>query len=233
MDLIRRLGIGLLALVAAAGCDIPRDPERTLAEVTGGTMKVGYWVNDPWTKAADGGPGGVEGILVERFAASLDADIEWFEGTEEDLMGAIEARELDLVIGGLTSNSPWTAEATFTHPYLTTFVAVGVPEGVDPDTDIDGLEVSVEAGTAEAGLLRKTDAEVVTVTDIATAEGAAVVDDWLLDDLDLVDTGIRLSESDHVMAVPHGENAWLTELERFLLEDPSEVERLLEQEGAL
>ena len=146
-------------------------------------------------------------------------------------MGALEMRELDLVIGGLTSRS--TAQATFTHPYITTFVAIGVPEGTDPDLDIEGVEVSVEAGTEEAGLLRKTDAKVVTVDDIETATGPRVVDDWLLDDLDLVDTGIRLSESDHVMAVPHGENAWLTKLERFLLKDPGAVRDLLEREGAV
>lgn len=232
MDL-RVVGLVMVTSICLSACDIPRDPERTLAEVSGGTLRVGLSVNDPWTTIEKGDPSGIEVELVERLAERLAAEIEWTEGAEQELMSALELRELDLVIGGLTSESPWSAQATFTHPYLTTFVAVGVPEGIDPDDDIAGLEVAAEAGTEAAGLLRKTDAEVVTVTDIADAHGAAAVDSWLLDDLELTDTGVRLAESDHVMAVPHGENAWLSEIERFLLEDPDAIDALLERKGTL
>jgi hypothetical protein len=43
------------------------------------------------------------------------------------------------------------------------------------------------------------------------------VDDWLLDDLNPADTGVQLTESEHVMATRLGENAFLMRLERFLL----------------
>ena len=224
--------LALLLAVPLIGCGIPRDPEGTLERVTGGTMRVGVTQAEPWAVLTAGDPtGGVEVRLVEDFAASIDAEIEWVDGSEEELFGALEVRELDLVIGGITSTNPWSANVTFTHPYLTTFATVGVIEQEQATKDIAGMEVAVEASTDLAGLLEKTDAEVVLVDDIAAAEGAAAVESWLLDDLGLHDSGIRLKETDHVMAVTHGENAWLVALERFLLERPDEIEELLDEEG--
>ncbi|MGH2756343.1 MAG: hypothetical protein ACRDI3_00980, partial [Actinomycetota bacterium] len=127
--------------------------------------------------------------------------------------------------------SPWSSKVTFTHPYLTTFATVGVPDAGETTADIAGLEVAVEVGTELAGLLEKTDAVPVLVADIEEADGAAAVEEWLLDDLGLHPTDVRLKETDHVMAVPLGENAWLTALERFLLDRPDEIAALLETEG--
>ncbi len=88
------------------------------------------------------------------------ADIEWVEGSESDLAEAVHLLELDLLIGGLTSESPVAQLVTLTHPYYTT-------------------------------------------------------------------SGPH--ESDQVMGVTNGENAWLTYLERFLLRNEALVERLVEE----
>ena len=224
--------LALLLTVLMIGCGIPRDPEGTLERVSGGTMRVGITHAEPWAVLTNGEPtGGVEVRLVEDFAASIDAEIQWVDGSEEELFGALEVRALDLVIGGITSTNPWSANVTFTHPYLTTFATVGLREQDQAEEDIAGMEVAVEAGTDLAALLEKTDAEVALVDDISNARGATAVESWLLDDLGLYDSGIRLKESDHVMAVTHGENAWLVALERFLLERPDETEQLLDEEG--
>ena len=227
LALIVTLGLGLSA------CDIPRDPEGTLQRVRGTTMVVGATEADPFVIFEEGAPvAGVEVRLVEAMAADFDADIEWVTGSEEQLLSTLEVGELDLVIGGLTSTNPWSANVTFTHPYLTTFTGVGVPEQDQVGEDIAGMKVSAERGTDIIGLLRETDAEVVEVDNIALAEGAAAIDSWLFDDLDLYDSDVRLNESDHVMAVPHGENAWLSAIERFLLAREDEIERILEEEGS-
>lgn len=220
-----------LCFVAVA-CGIPRDPEGTLERVTGGTMRVGVTAAEPWVVLeGDEAVGGVEVRLIEEFAAEIDAAIEWTAGSEEEILSAIELRELDLAIGGFGSTSPWASKVTFTHPYLTTFATVGVPEADEVAVDITGMEVAVERGTALAGLLKKTDAVAVLVDDITSATGAAAVENWLLDDLGLQATDVRLEETDHVIAVPLGENAWLTSLERFLLARPSAIEELLAEEG--
>jgi polar amino acid transport system substrate-binding protein len=226
---------GVLAAALALGaCGIPRDPESTLERVSGGVMRVGIAPKEPWTSPVAGGsPTGVEVTVLEDFAHALDARIEWITGTEAELFAALEVRELDVAIGGFDSENAWSAKVTFTHPYLTTPAVIGVPEDQPIPNDVDGLEVSVERGSHLAGLVEKTDARPVEVDDLAASTGAAAVDNWLLDDLGLKDTGIRLDETDHVMAVPHGENAWLVRLERFLLARESAIEDLLAEEGSL
>lgn len=219
-----------LVVVASLGaCDVPRDPEATLDRVTGGTMRVGVSHNPPWVDLDGTEPTGVEVELVEAFAEELDAEVEFYEGATDDLAAAIHVRELDLLIAGLTATTTLSSEITVTHPYLTTAVVVGVPPESDVREDITGLEVAVERGTEAAGLLEKTDAVVVRVDDVTTAPGATAVESYLLDDLDLRDTGVRLLETDHVMGMPSGENAWLVELERFLLDNEGLIDRLLEE----
>jgi polar amino acid transport system substrate-binding protein len=217
-------------MLAGASCGLPDDPESTLKRVTGGTMRVGVTESPPWVVLGDGGPSGVEVEIVELFARELGAEIEWHEGSAEELAAALGMRELDLLAGGIVSTSGLAAHAGLSHPYLTTQVVVAVPPGTYGG-DIAGLEVAVESATEEAGVLDKTDAIPVRVDDVTEVDGPIAVEGYLLDDLGLEDTGVRLSETDHVMAVPPGENAWLVRLERFLLDHEDEVHRILEEEG--
>ncbi|MDQ3955551.1 MAG: transporter substrate-binding domain-containing protein, partial [Actinomycetota bacterium] len=217
-------GAALLSTVLGA-CGLPRDPETTLRRVAGGTLRVGVSEHDPWVVLDGDGPRGVEVELVKLFAEEIDAEIEWVEGEVEELAGALHVREIDLLIAGLTARSKISSEGALTHPYVTTQVVVATPPD-RPLEDVAGVEVAVEEATEEAGLLAKTDAVPVRVEDVADATGPVVLHNYLLDDLGLVDSGVQLTETDHVMAVPHGENAWLVRLERFLLEDPDRVGRV-------
>jgi polar amino acid transport system substrate-binding protein len=224
------LVVAVLLAVGVAGCGIPRDPESTLDRVRGGTLRAGIAAREPWTTLEGGRPGGVEVELVERFAAELGATVAWVDGSEADLMAALEVRELDLVVGGLTADTPWQAKAAITRSYATTRVVVAVPASQPPPDDIAGLRVAVEAGTDAAGVLEdKTDAVPVRVADVTRVKGSAVaVDEWLLDDLGLRDTGVHLSKAKHVMATPLGENAFLVRLERFLIANQAQVPALLD-----
>lgn len=115
----------ILAVLLLAGCSatIPTDPDGTLDRVSGGTLRVGVSPNPPWTDlpdGPDGDPAGTEVALVEQFVESIDAEVEWVPGGEEDLIGRLERSELDLVIGGLTAKSPWSEKAALTYRYLET-----------------------------------------------------------------------------------------------------------------
>jgi polar amino acid transport system substrate-binding protein len=230
---VKTLLSAALTALLLAGCGIPHDPESTLARVRGGTMRVGITANDPWTRLEDGQPAGVEVELVERFAGEVGTRIEWVDGSEADLVAALEVRELDLVVGGLTADTPWQAKAAITRSFATTRVVVAVPASQPVPDDIAGLRVAVEAGTDAAGILEdKTDAVPVRVPDVTRVKGSAVaVEEWLLDDLDLRDTGVHLTRSKHVMATPLGENAFLVRLERFLIAHQGEVSALLDADG--
>jgi polar amino acid transport system substrate-binding protein len=115
----------VLVLSAACGVSIPTDPEGTLDRVTGGTLRVGVSPNPPWTEVTEGGePTGSEVGLVKEFAATLPAEVSWTIGGEEALITAMEHGSLDLVIGGLTADTPWEKHAAITKPY---------GEGTGPD----------------------------------------------------------------------------------------------------
>lgn len=217
-----------LSTLLVTACGLPRDPETTLERVSGDVLRVGVSEHDPWVVLGSEEPTGVEVELVKRFAEEIGADVEWVEGEVERLAAAVYVREIDLLIAGLTSRSQISSEAALTHPYLTTQVVVASPPQGELE-DIAGVEVAVEEATEAAGILEKTDAIPVRVPDVTEVAGPVAIDNYLLDDLGLDDSGVRLSETDHVMAVPHGENAFLIRLERFLLADPQFIDSVLEE----
>lgn len=106
-------------LVGVLACDWPRDPEGTLKRVRGGTLRVGAVHQPPWVilDPEGGPPGGSEAELTAELARRLDAELEWRTGGETQLMQALQKFELDLVIGGITTESPYREEVGFTAPY--------------------------------------------------------------------------------------------------------------------
>src|SRR5690348_9720680 len=121
---IRWIHAGLI-LFAVAGCDLPRDSDGTLDRIRGGTMRVGFVVDTPWTTDSAGVVGGIEGGMVQSLARELGARASWKRGQQDYLLTALEPRDLDLVICGLTADSPCSKQVAFTRPYFTDTVRVG------------------------------------------------------------------------------------------------------------
>lgn len=112
------LRLGLILLLTTACASFPSDPDDTLERVRGGVLRVGVSPHEPWTRLTGvGDPSGTEPELVRRFAAGLGAEVTWTPGGEEELMTQLEEGELDLVVGGLTADTPWTDKAAITQPY--------------------------------------------------------------------------------------------------------------------
>ena len=152
-----RLISAVFLALAVGACDLPRDPEGTLERVQGSSMRVGITDSPPWTVVTDGEPQGVEPALLEELARDLDAEIEWVDGSESEILEEIEEGHLDVAIGGFTADNPWSKKVTFIQPYFT------------------------------------------------------------------------LGEDQHVMAVPHGENAWIVRVERFLRSELDRIPQLLRE----
>lgn len=117
-----RRGLGLVLLVLlVAGCSIshfPADPEGTLDRVSGGVLRVGVSEHPPWTEVADDGSvSGSEADIIEGYAASIGARIDWISAAESQLIQQLEEGQVDVVIGGLSSDLPWQKHAAFTRPY--------------------------------------------------------------------------------------------------------------------
>jgi polar amino acid transport system substrate-binding protein len=224
-----------VVVVVLCGCQYPRDPEGTLDRARGGVLRAGVTEADPFVKLSGPEPAGVEVALIEGFARSIDARIEWVEGSETDLMQALHGRQLDIVAAGLTRRSVWQHEVALTRPYVTAQVVIAAPDEATADRlsdDLRGERIAVEASSPEAAKLEEdTDAVVVPVEDLASVDGPAAVPDWLLDDLGLVRTDAELDEHEYALAVSMGENAFLVALERYLLDREAHARDLLEREG--
>lgn len=122
--LVRRIVLGPLVAAALSfvlGCDLPRDPEGTLHRVRSGVVRVGVTPHGPWVETDAGKPPtGIEPALVEDFARQLDARVQWYRGSETQLIEALEAYELDLVVGGVTDDTLWSDRVGLSQPYAET-----------------------------------------------------------------------------------------------------------------
>jgi polar amino acid transport system substrate-binding protein len=121
------LSTALIAVHPSSDAGIPSDPEKTLQHVLAGRMRVGVVENPPWVVRNDGAPGGIEGELVAQLAKELGATPEWHWGGEQAHMAALERFQLDLVIGGITKQTPWKKTVGLTDTYFGKHVIATAP----------------------------------------------------------------------------------------------------------
>lgn len=111
----------LVVLLLTSCAAIPADPEKTLARIqSSGVLLAGATPRPPWVelpKQEGQPPGGSEVALVEDFAAQLGAEVTWTVAGEEELVRLMENGELDVMVGGLTSQNPYKNKVAFTRPY--------------------------------------------------------------------------------------------------------------------
>lgn len=127
---VRHVVLAGILLLVAAGCQgsIPADAQGTLDRATEGELRVGIAENAPWTEVApDGSVSGTEVELLNDYAETIDAEIRWIPGGENVLAAEMKEGNLDLVIGGLASDVPWTSEIALTRPYAITQGPDGKP----------------------------------------------------------------------------------------------------------
>jgi ABC-type amino acid transport substrate-binding protein len=116
--------------LTACGISIPSDPDGTLDRVTGGVLEVGVTPNPPHTDTSGTHPAGTEPALVASFAESIDARVEWVEGSEQSLVQLLEIGELDLVIGGISEQTPWSDRVAVTRAYAEAELPDGSTSGL-------------------------------------------------------------------------------------------------------
>ena len=114
--------VSLLATLLVVGCGvtIPTDPDGTLDRVEREqVVRAGAAPNRDWVRVeAPDRPSGHEVGLVEDFAASLGARVEWTVATEEHLVTLLEDGEIDIAVGGFTDRNLWVDMAALTRPYV-------------------------------------------------------------------------------------------------------------------
>lgn len=119
MRTIGYAGLALAALLPLASCGLPKDSEGTTERILGSrVLRVGVSENSPWVDGSGPEPGGIEPELIRNFAKSLGARVEWVRNGETPLLEALEERKLDLVAGGIKSDTPWKGSLGVSQVYL-------------------------------------------------------------------------------------------------------------------
>ena len=116
---VRRLLRACCCIAALSSCGLPRDSDHTLDRVRGGELRVGVTEHAPWVTVRNDRMDGIEPRLIEELARQLGARTVWRRGAESEILEMLHRRELDIVAGGLTEQSPWKGQVAFTRPYFT------------------------------------------------------------------------------------------------------------------
>jgi polar amino acid transport system substrate-binding protein len=115
---ITKISSVMLFFFMATGCgNFPRDTEHTLQRIQQGILRVGVTHHPPFTVTDHGELSGPEIALVTEFAARHGAQVRWTISSEADLFEQLKQNELDLVVGGITTQSPYRSHAGFTQPH--------------------------------------------------------------------------------------------------------------------
>ena len=115
---MRPLTWAFALVLLLTGCGIPRDPDGTLERVQSSGVLRAAASPAEGNVAVDGDDvTGPEVELVEGFAESLGAEVEWHVMGEEPAVDAMERGEVDLLVGGLTDQSPYAPKVGMTRPY--------------------------------------------------------------------------------------------------------------------
>lgn len=208
-------------LLAMSGCEFPRDAENTLERVRAdGVLRVGVTERPPWVVYKGSDAGGIEPRIISAFAGTLGARVEWVAGSESTLAKALQARRIDVLIGGHTRDTLWKKHLAITRPYIKSRLVVAGPLSSAPPArkdELEGRAVAYHAGRADIAA-RIADAGADPVAVDRFGDALAAIYEFESGRLRLTPTRIVLASEEHVMLTARGESRFLLELDRFLSE---------------
>lgn len=220
--------LGMLPTLALLGCRYPSDIEHTMDRIQDGELEVGLIENPPWVIRSEDDPDGLEPGIIRSLAKRLNSEIRWHWDSQDNLLSALQHRQLDLVIGGLTKRSHLSQQAALTRPYYQSRYAVGFPPEIQLPTSLDGQEVAIPPVNHIHAALKEKDARPVKVADITHTESAVAAPTWWLSAHGFIAGPWSIISDKHVMALPKGENAWMLALQQHL-NAYSNIEQRLQQ----
>ncbi len=225
----------LASVMSLAACGLPVDPADTFERAQRGQLRVGVVDNPPWAVVLDHEVvGGVEVRLVTQFAESINAELVFHTGSMSDLGPALRSYALDVLVGGLTMDSPWRKEIALSPSYLTETVVVAAADDVPLISELSGRTVAYPADEPVlAEHIRDQGGSPNPVTDLLARRPSsyrelAAVPAWYAAAHRLRPTPITLTERERVLGLPPGENRMLIEVTKFLrLHGPAVRDQLI------
>jgi hypothetical protein len=115
--IVASFSCALLILLAGCGMQVPTDPEGSLDRLTGDVMQVGASIEPGLVEQRGDTMEGSLVDLIEGFAETRSATIEWTIASEESLVALLEQGQLDVAVGGMTEQTLWTERVGVTRGY--------------------------------------------------------------------------------------------------------------------
>lgn len=112
-------GIALAAVALAAGIVLPACAGSRRSTRVAGVLRAGIApIYPPLAYVKDGKLAGVEVDLADGLDEDLDTDIEFVELQWEELIPALQAGRIDLIMSGMSITPERAAQVSFAEPYL-------------------------------------------------------------------------------------------------------------------
>lgn len=208
--------MGLVLLLM--GCEFPRDSKGALERIgREGVLRAGYCERPPWVEIAKDNPEGIEPRLIEKFGSSLGARVEWIGGSESSLIEALQAGQIDILIGGFVRNTNWASRAAVSHVYAEAKVVVVFPTAVSVPslTDLEGSVIAYRPARPDFAALIVSQEAYPQKRKDWTGQIAVAYEFELREE---VRRSRPLRTEKHVMLVTPGESGLMYALDRFLMQ---------------
>lgn len=214
--MVRILSVLLIFPLLIACDDYPRDPRGSLSAAQNQVLRVGASEFSPWIQWQNGSVSGVEAELVDQFARSIGARVNWIKGSEGMLMKMLEAHELHLVVGGVTADSPWRHHVAFTRPYRKQhYLICSTDENLSPQKP-QNQKIALNKDSLLGPQIKSKEGIPQRLDSLENYRGLIAIPVEEQSRYSCGQDPMRLKPTEHVMALPMGENALLMALEKFL-----------------
>lgn len=107
----------LLLFLVFSACTFPKDPEESYEEARQSALKIGLVENPPFVVRKGEEVSGSEVDMLREFASRQGLQVEFFKGSETELINKLHKFELHIVAGGMDQKTIWKKKAGLTTTY--------------------------------------------------------------------------------------------------------------------
>lgn len=206
----------ILWMVSGCNTNLPRDPENTLNNVQGKTLRLGIISHAPWVSIEDEELHGLEFNLVQQLAVQLDAEIVWQQASLTEIIEGLENFQLDMAIGGFIQSPFIPDKVAHTLSYYSEDIIIATNEPI-ASFELEGTAIFVEFGSPYINWLEAHGAIPQPIHSITRNKLPAIMPAYQAEAWGLNPTNHMIDTHAHILLLPPGENGWLDYVEAFLL----------------
>ena len=158
MSVVRKIFVLMCAFLTAAfvfGGNIDNKVCAAPAKVLKVGTNVGY-VPFEFKTDSKSEPQGFDIDFIKAVAAKMNYRVEFYDYVFDDLITALNNKEVDVIISAMTINDERKAQISFSEPYFSSGLAIvaGKNSKINSLSDLEGKTIFVEKGTTGADVAK-------------------------------------------------------------------------------